>query len=170
LLADQGMEVGRLDTRITAPKARDVPQDRPSGANDPALGLGRSNVIKSTLYRDYFVKELRVPTSRDYVSLTLDVNFKWNWRSSDTRPSFYVNPTSNIATLMEKRPQARVLLLSGYFDLTTPVLASRYSLTHAGLPLERVEMHAFAAGHSPFEGNENRAAVAAVVRAFLQEH
>lgn len=168
LLAEQAMEVGRLDTRIIAPKARDVPQDRPAGANDPALGLGRSNVIKSTLYRDYFVNELKVPTSRDYTSLTLDVNFKWNWRPADTRPTFYTNPTVNVVTLMEKLPQARVLLLNGYFDLTTPVLASRYALTHAALPLERVEMHAFAGGHSPFEGDENRAAVAAIVRSFLQ--
>lgn len=168
LLAEEGLEVGRLDTRITAPTARDVPQDRPAGANDPALGLGRSNVIKSTLYRDYFVDELKVPTARDYISLTLDVNFKWNWRAADTRPAFYTNPTVNVATLMEKLPQARVLLLNGYFDLTTPVLASRYSLTHAALPLERVEMHAFAGGHSPFAGDENRAAVAAIVRSFLQ--
>src|SRR5207248_2530791 len=41
LLAGDGLIVGRLDTRVTAPKPdpAKAPQ-RPPGANDPALGLG----------------------------------------------------------------------------------------------------------------------------------
>jgi carboxypeptidase C (cathepsin A) len=54
LLETQGRIVGRLDTRITAPKPdpKQLP-DRPAGANDPALGLGASNVIRSEPIKAY---------------------------------------------------------------------------------------------------------------------
>ncbi|WP_043610306.1 hypothetical protein, partial [Novosphingobium sp. B-7] len=67
-----------LDSRIAAPRPAQV-AGRPSAASDPALGLGASNVIVSAALGDYLRRELGVHTTRDYVSLTLDVNFQWRW-------------------------------------------------------------------------------------------
>jgi len=170
LLASEALIVGRLDARITGPRPSAPPKDpnRPAAADDPALGLRGSNVIKSEAIGRHLTRDLQVQTAREYISLTLDVNFRWNWRTEGARPTFYVNPTAHIAELMQKQPQTRVLLLGGYFDLATPVLAPRHALTHANVPLERVSMLAFAAGHSPFEGDENRARVSEAVSEFLR--
>lgn len=174
LLAGEGLLVGRLDTRVTAPKpARPINPDRPAAANDPALGLGASNVIKSDAIKSYMQHELNVKTDRDYLSLTLDVNFRWDWREEMTgrdpkSPVFYINPTANIAAVMDKRPELRLLLVGGYYDMAVPLLAPRYALEHAGIPMQRVEMQAFAAGHSPFEGDANLKKGSQVVRKFLQ--
>ena len=169
LLAGKGLLVGRLDMRVSAPKpppAKDT--SRPPAADDPALGLKGSNVIKSPPIKAYLENDLKVNTKRDYLSLTLDVNFRWNWQASGRTPGFYVNPTANIATLMTKQKTARLLLLGGYYDLATPLLAPRYALTHAGLPAERVTIKAFAAGHSPFEGEANLAKFSEAVHAFVR--
>jgi hypothetical protein len=96
------------------------------------------------------------------------VNFRWNWQASGRTPGFYVNPTANIATLMTKQKATRLLLLGGYYDLATPLLAPRYALAHAGLPAERVTIKAFAAGHSPFEGEANLAKFSEAVHAFVR--
>jgi carboxypeptidase C (cathepsin A) len=169
LLANRKLLVGRVDTRVTAPKPTAPPPDpkRAPAADDPALGLKGSNVIKSPLLKAYFEQELGVKTSRDYLSLTLDVNFRWNWRGEGRSPNFYVNATPNFTTLLSKRPHARLLLLGGYYDLATPLLGPRYALTHAGLPPDRVTMHAFEGGHSPFEAEPQLKEMSALVHKFV---
>jgi carboxypeptidase C (cathepsin A) len=175
LLQSENRLVGRLDTRISAPKAPPANRDRPAAANDPALAMGASNVKKNDTIKAYMEHELNVHTARDYISLTLDVNMRWDWRGPPPtgawpEPEFYRNPAKNIAALMAKQKRTRVLLLGGYYDLTIPVLAPRYALEHAGLPLDRVVMVALPAGHSPFEGDETRKMGASAVREFLGEY
>jgi carboxypeptidase C (cathepsin A) len=110
---------------------------------------------------------LKVPTSRDYLALTLDVNFRWNWTSRSDSPQFYVNATPNVAALLAKRQNARVLLMGGLFDLAVPAAGPRYALLHAGLPTDRLTMKTFVAGHSPFDSDESRAQVSAAVHEFI---
>jgi carboxypeptidase C (cathepsin A) len=166
LLANENKIVGRLDMRITGPKPTDRPKDRPPGADDPALGMKGSNVIKSAPIKAYLEKELGVRTQRDYLSLSLDVNFRWNWQGPAWPPQFYVNPTANVTKLLQQKPQAHVLLLGGYYDLAVPVLAPRYAIAHSGISPERVQITSFVAGHSPFEG-ENLPRFNDVVREFV---
>jgi len=169
LLEKEGQIVGRLDTRVSAPKPDPAKAPkRPPGANDPALGLGATNVIKSDPIKAYMERELGVHTARDYLSLTLDVNFRWNWQGEGGSPRFYINQTLNIAAAMSKHPQMHALLVGGYYDMAVPLLAPRYALTHAGVPMERVDMRAFVAPHSAFQGETNLAAGASVVRDFVR--
>jgi hypothetical protein len=125
-----------------------------------------ANVIKSPPIKAYLEKELGVRTQRDYLSLSLDVNFRWNWQGPAWPPEFYVNPTANVTKLLEKS-HAYVLLLGGYYDLAVPLLAPRYALAHSGIPAERVQVTSFVAGHSPFEGEENLPRFNDVVRKFV---
>jgi hypothetical protein len=115
-----------------------------------------------------------VRTARDYLSLTLDVNFRWNWRDeggeqdSAGEPRLYVNPTQNVADAMVKHPRMRVLLVGGYYDMAVPVLAPRYALTHTNVPLDRLTTVALAAPHSSFQGDTNLTKGSAVVHDFLK--
>jgi carboxypeptidase C (cathepsin A) len=159
-----GLVVGRLDTRVTAPIPKRTP-DRPSAANDPALGLGASNVIVSDAIGAYMRNELRVPTAEPYISLTLDVNFKWTWPR--TRGLEAPSYTANISKIMADKPKLRLLLIGGYYDLAVPVLAPRYALDHAWLPKDRVRMVALETGHSAFEGDEGRIAMKRLLQRFI---
>jgi carboxypeptidase C (cathepsin A) len=165
-----GQVVGRVDTRVAAPAPNGalVP-GRSRAADDPALGMGRSNVIKSPIARDYLVNEVGVRTDLDYAALTLDVNFAWNWNSGS--PSLDRNMgfalAGNIATLMRQHTNVRLLLMSGYYDLAAPMLSQRYALTHADVPRERVQMLAFAGPHTLYESPEDRAAASRALHAFI---
>ena len=147
-----GRIVGRLDVRVTAPKP--VPgsgPDRPAAANDPALGLGRSNVIVSLPIGAYLRGPLGVASTRDYYSLTLDVNFNWDWRPPAPGPGESWSVVPNIARLMEQKPALRLLVVGGYYDLTVPLLGTRYALSRGGIPLSRLRILPLAGGHSAFE-------------------
>lgn len=163
-----GSTVGRLDVRVVAPnRALPARGDRPAAANDPSLGLGKRNVIVSRPIAAYLRDELGVRTDRDYYSLTLDVNFAWNWSQPDPRPGQGWGVAGNIAALMRDKPQLRLLVLSGYYDLATPALGTRHAIDHSGIPRERTTMLEFPVGHSVAEGDEGRALSGAALRKFL---
>jgi carboxypeptidase C (cathepsin A) len=169
LLADQDKTVGRLDGRVSAPVHRDLPSDRPAAANDPSLGLGKSNVITNSVAADYFRDELGVSPGRDYVSLTLDVNFRFDFHTGGRDGVFYTNPTPNIGALMKAMPNSRLLLVGGYYDLAVPLLAPRYAIDRAGIPLDRVAVAAFESGHSAFDGDAALTRMQALMHGFLLE-
>lgn len=156
LLAADDKVVGRLDSRVTAARAKVVaPAGRPSAANDPALGLGSSNVIVSASLGDYMRRELGVATTMDYVALTLDVNFQWSWpriQGADKGPDLL----GNLREAMAVHPAMKVLMVGGYYDMTIPVLATRQAIDQAWLPAGRVELAALETGHSAFEGEAGR--------------
>jgi carboxypeptidase C (cathepsin A) len=165
-----GMIVGQIDTRVSAPKPpAPLVAGRPKAADDPALNMGASNVKKSAWVRDYLRNEVGVKTDRDYISLTLDVNFAWNWNSGSPKieDSLQFNTTPNLGKLMRDKPNSRLLLISGYYDLATPVLYQRYALTHAGVPLDRTRMVALASGHAVYDDDDSRTLVAGELHEFI---
>ncbi|MBP2329245.1 carboxypeptidase C (cathepsin A) [Kibdelosporangium banguiense] len=171
LLADRDELVGRLDTRVTGPMPPPATDDRPPAADDPALGIGRSNVILSDQIADYLRAEAGAGVDGTYVSLSLDIHFAFDWRNDHPRPEFYTNPTPNVAELIRARPKSRVLLLGGYFDLSTPLAASVFALRHSGLPPSSLDICALAAGHSLDDDDTLRtagAAIRAVIDATLE--
>jgi carboxypeptidase C (cathepsin A) len=167
LLADRKLLVGRLDVRVTGPFPEDPPPDRPAAANDPALGLGRSNVIPAPDIAAYLVEELGVATDREYLSLTLDVNFKWDRSDPQSQPGA-PGPSRHIAAVMRDKPHLTLVLMSGLYDLAVPTLAPLYSLRHADIPLERLRVARFEAGHSPYEGSDGRAQMSRLFRDLLR--
>ncbi|GHC83865.1 S10 family serine carboxypeptidase-like protein [Novosphingobium pokkalii] len=171
LLADQGKVVGRLDSRVAAPRPAPV-AGRPSAASDPALGLGASNVIVSAALGDYLRRELGVQTARDYVALTLDVNFQWRWPrvegaggdEADRLPDLL----GNLAQAMVDHPALEVTLVGGYYDMAVPLMATRDALRHAWLPPSRARLVALPAGHSVFADAPGRRAMRAIIDQLLR--
>lgn len=149
--------LGRLDTRVTQPKKQPAANsDRPDAANDPSLGLGRSNKLVSDSLREYFVGQLGVQTELEYYSLNLDLNFAWEWRAAQNTPDFVVNPLDKVIEVMNDDTDFKVFVVGGYFDLTTPVAAVEYTFTRPGLDSSRVFFNFIPGAHSPFNSEEHR--------------
>jgi carboxypeptidase C (cathepsin A) len=166
-----GKVVGRIDTRVTGPKpAQAAIPGRIKAADDPALGLGKSNVIKSSAMRDYLKEATGYQGNADYISLSLDVNFSWDWRGRTKKHEDNMGrrPSAYLQAFAKQRKDARILLIGGYYDLATPWLGQRYSLTHAGIPGERISMQAFASGHAMYD-DETRPSVAKLLRRFITQ-
>ena len=142
----EGIAIGRLDSRVTGPLPR-IDSARPPGADDPALGANGRDVITSPELAAYLV-ELGGPAGAEYVSLSLALNFRFDWGAGITEIGASRNPTANLGTLLRARPDAAVLAFGGYHDVATPLAATEYALSHAGLPSDRVELIALDGGHS----------------------
>ncbi|MFN3312003.1 MAG: S10 family serine carboxypeptidase-like protein [Hyphomonas sp.] len=169
VLAEDGLLVSRLNTARTSPlPSPDVNAHRPAAANDPSLGLGRSNVIVAPDIAEYLTAATGLHTSEDYRSLNLDANFLWDWRGSSRAPRFYVSAAPALSRFMRETPQVKLLVFAGYRDLATPLLATDYALTHNGLPQDRVELVALPGGHSPYDESGLKAEIADKLFTFIQ--
>jgi carboxypeptidase C (cathepsin A) len=141
VLAADGQQIGRLDSRLAAalPAPQAAAPERPSAANDPALGLGRSNRITSALLADYLHGLFGDALPKDYVSLDIDIAMAWRLAADDgagPRPfgsALRFNPTPNLARLAQANPGFHVLALNGYYDLAVPALGPWYALHHSAL-------------------------------------
>lgn len=166
LRANEGIDIGRLDSRITAPAARPVSGEA-SAKSDPALGLGGSNVILNPAIGDYLQKDLKVPGDGAYVSLTLDVNAQWNWSAgagSYQRP----DPMAGLEKLMRARPATRLLVVTSYFDLAVPPMEVDYAFSHAAIAPQQVQMVTLENGHAAFEGDEGRKHMQSLLKPFIR--
>tara|TARA_R110001606_G_scaffold88268_2_gene198545 strand:+ start:8579 stop:10075 length:1497 start_codon:yes stop_codon:yes gene_type:complete len=170
LLAGDSLFISRLNTAKTeSVKPAATNPDRPAAANDPSLGLGRSNKILASDIARYLKDMTGLDQGQDYRSLNLDANFAWDW-SGANQQLFYADATPRVADFMNANTDARLLVFGGYRDLATPLLATRYALTHAGLPQERVEFEMLASGHSPFDEDALKAPFADRIYTFIQIH
>ncbi|MDH0867345.1 hypothetical protein [Mitsuaria sp. GD03876] len=163
VLNEPGRRLGRLDTRVTG-SSLPPPPGKPT--NDPSLQAGGAGLGPLDAY---FRQTLRVPVDRKYVTLSFDVNGRWNWHDVGGQETLYLNPTRHIADVMRERPAVRLLYTGGYFDMATTVGAAEYALDHAGLPMARVRMERFASAHSTYDDDANLARFSKEVRRFLQE-
>jgi len=176
VLAADGQQIGRLDSRIAAalPPPVAANPDRPSAANDPALGLGRSNQIKSALMADYLHGLFGDGLPQDYVSLDIDIALAWRFTADDgagPRPmgsAMRFNPTPNLARLAQANPAFHVLALNGYYDLAVPALGPWYALHHTMLPPSRIDFRILPGGHAVFGEDALRPQLHALLEEFLK--
>jgi carboxypeptidase C (cathepsin A) len=163
-----GQVVGRVDSRVSGPKpAAALVAGRSKAADDPALGLGKANVIKSPVLGAYLKDAAAYTGSGDYVSLSLEVTMAWDWRgrSAKFEDNIGSQSTTSLNAFMKAKPQARLLVIGAYYDLATTLLSQQYAITHTGLPKDRVRFESYAGGHTLYE--DNRADTAAVLRKFI---
>ncbi len=161
LLKDENKTVPRLDLRDARPVRPPSREGRSMAANE--LGLGKTNYSTSDGIANYLAEMTGFPGGRDYYSLTLDVNFSWNWREETENTFSYYLPYRNMAAAMEANPELKVLVIGGIYDLAVPVEEVRYALRHSGAPADRVDFLIQPSGHSAFA--DDRPGVADRVRA-----
>ncbi|QNH22136.1 peptidase S10 [Xanthomonas sp. GW] len=176
VLAADGQQIGRLDSRVAAPLPAPQAADngRPSAANDPALGLGRSNQITSAVMADYLHGLFGDGLPRDYVSLDIDIAMAWRFSADDgagPRPfgsALRFNPTPNLARLAQANPGFHVLALNGYYDLAVPALGPWYALHHSALDPARIDFRLLPGGHAVFAEDALRPQLHGLLKDFLQ--
>lgn len=168
VLVEDGLLVSRLNTAVTTPlPSPEVNDHRPAAANDPSLGLGRSNVIVADDIAGYLAQVTGVPAGGEYRSLNLDANFAWDWRASTKSPRFYVSAAPVLSRFMQEKADVNLLVFAGYRDLATTLLGTQYALTHNDLPQERIELIALPGGHSPYDEDTLKAGIADRLHAFI---
>jgi carboxypeptidase C (cathepsin A) len=163
-----GKVIGRLDDRIVGnpPPLRDPTRD--PAADDPSLGLAGGTVQRSPAITGH-LRKMGVTAPGDYVALSLDVNFRWDWRpqSSLWDANLALDATPAYAAFLERRPNARIFIAGGYYDLATPPASARHSLTRPELRTGRVLFRLYESGHSIADDPQARLVLLHDVRDFI---
>jgi carboxypeptidase C (cathepsin A) len=147
LLRDQGLTIGRLDSRYTG-MDKDAGGERPEG--DPAMWSwdGPFGGAVNTYFRD----ELKWETDDKY--------YIWGnvqpWRQD---PRTHVGEMMRAA--MTQNPFLHVMVMGGYFDGATDFYSAEYTMSHldpSGELNKRVHFSFFPSGHMIYLKNSVRTA------------
>ncbi|HEX7947915.1 MAG TPA: hypothetical protein VF495_24830 [Phenylobacterium sp.] len=161
VLAAAGLQVGAYDSRYTLPLAG-------SGgdpvADDPAMARYVPGFIAA--FHQMATSELKIQMDRPYGSIVWkDVLPSWNF----VRPNIPANQSyaTDLAIAMRRTPKMRVLIASGYYDLTTPSAIAEATVAEAKLPGDRLLLRRYSSGHMLYLG-DTAAAFADDVRSLIK--
>ncbi len=142
LLADQGLTVGRLDSRYTNDELDDLALSPSYDAASAAI----SSAYNGALHH-YFANDLKVDWPRSYIVSAEQVGKEWVFERNTEHEPQYVNTAPTLAEEMRKNPSMKILLASGYYDYATPFFDAEYTFARHGIDLSRVTRPHYEAGH-----------------------
>ncbi|WP_300542153.1 peptidase S10 [Maricaulis sp.] len=140
LRRDEGLSVGRLDSRFTGVEVDGVGE---SPETDPSFYGIDGSYTASML--DYFTRTLGVDITEYYS--TIGGVRGWNWDAGRTGNNNYINVAPWIARAMRQNSDLEVLVAQGYYDLATPFFAAELMFNQPGFPQDRVTFTYYEAGH-----------------------
>lgn len=141
LLRQQGVTVGRLDSRL---RGRDADQNGSGPGFDPSMEA--IDGPYAALLNDYVRTQLGYKNDHPYEILTGRVH-PWNYDSFTNR---YVTVAPRLRDAMFKNRNLRVFFASGYYDLATPYFATDYTIDHLGVDrdlMANIRTEYYEAGH-----------------------
>jgi carboxypeptidase C (cathepsin A) len=152
LLADDGLTVGRLDTRYSGPSLDRLAKE---AAYDPQSAAIASAYVSA--YNDYARNTLKFGSDATF-KLYADVGAVWD--AKHTPPgggqpgSGTLNVLPDLAAAMLTNPRLKVATFAGLYDLATPFFAAEYELQHLPIqPAQRanLEIHHYPSGHMVYD-------------------
>jgi carboxypeptidase C (cathepsin A) len=157
LLKDQGLLLGRNDSRYTAPLTEKGAGPDPSSVLPKAL---------EAAFQEHLRNVLKVDWDEPYVPASGGSGFDdWDWGAKSPFGDWpYVD---SIGLLMNRNPAFRVLLGSGYHDTQTTIGAAEYAATQSGWPRERTWVCEYPGGHMAYSIDASARALGDDLRAFI---
>jgi len=141
LLRDQGVTIGRLDSRYKGFDKDNVGEVHEIDPSYAAI-LGP---YTATMY-DYLRTELKYETDLPYEILK---SLYQSWKFENYQ-NHYVNTAKDLREGLQFHSDLKVIVCNGYFDLATPFLATEYTFSHISLPKEQqnnIKMTYYESGH-----------------------
>jgi carboxypeptidase C (cathepsin A) len=147
LLRDQRRTVGRLDTRWTG---IDVDVVGETFEDDPSMSRIWGPATRA--FNRYVREDLGFETEPGLGYRTMVAFPKWKPRESEQAGIWtpQLETASQLRSAMNRAPQMKVLLQSGYYDLGTPYFTAELTFDHLHLEPERaanVTMKRYESGH-----------------------
>jgi carboxypeptidase C (cathepsin A) len=160
-LRDRGRFLAIYDARFTG--ARPAQGEAPRDPMGPLL-----DAVKPQLLR-YYAEDLGVTLpAADYRSIAPDVDtWEWNGTLSPGGPFLDFDYQARISEAFRANPKFRLMIGTGYYDLTTTIGPARYLVTRSDYPRDRVFQREYVGGHVAYIHEPSLAAVTNDVRAWV---
>lgn len=163
LLREDGLTVGRLDSRFTGVEA-DTVGEAPD-ADPSAYGIDGSYTAAML---DHFSRELGVDIMEPYVTLGRVRSWNWNARGEAGGENSYLNVAPYIERAMRQNKDLRVLAANGYYDLATPFFGTELTLAQPAFDRNRLTVTYYEAGHMMYIHQPSIEKLARDVRDFIR--
>jgi carboxypeptidase C (cathepsin A) len=165
LLGEENRVVGRYDSRYTG-YVRDRLANRTE--QDPSYEAVASTFAST--FNNYVRAELKFETDLNYEVLASVGS--WNWDQTNG----YVDVAETLANAITRNPFLKVHVASGYYDLATPLSATRYTFEHLHIDpelLHNITLDTYTAGHMMYlnraDLDKSKADLAAFIKACIPE-
>jgi len=166
LLRDQGLAVGRSDSRYTQDQIDDLATEN---SRDPASDS--ISAAYKTALMTYIRSDLGVDWNRDYLApADPDLSSNWRWRTVPDGSSWepaYVNTAHDLSEALRINPALKVFVASGYFDLTTPFFDAEYTLNRHDIRANQIEYKFYQGGHMMYVNEPSRIQLLEDTRRFI---
>ncbi len=146
LLADQGLAIGRNDGRFMGNEVDKL-------TDGPHLG-DASDYQTTSAYTAalnyYYASFLKVKMDRPYLTSNEEVEKKWDFRpvpAEELWEPSYLNVARKLSETMRRNTKMKVMVATGYFDLTCPFFDAEYTFSRNGIEKEKVKINYYEAGH-----------------------
>lgn len=140
LRRDEGLSVGRLDSRFTGVEIDGVGE---GPETDPSFYGIDASFTASML--DYFTRTLGVEITEYYS--TIGGVRGWNWDTGQSGGNEYINVVPWVSRAMRQNSDLEVLVAQGYYDLATPFFSAELMFNQPGFDQDRVTFTYYEAGH-----------------------
>ncbi len=145
LLRDENRIIGVLDSRISGNyRVHDF-------VEDPSVFLVIGPLVAT--WNDYVRNELKYESEIPYMILSEKVNESWDWSPPASKGPGYVDVAKTLRQAINENKFLKVFIASGYYDLDTPYFATRYTVSHLGLPAnlrDNIIVEYYEAGHQMY--------------------
>lgn len=143
LQRSRGLITGRLDSRFSGP-AFDLLSENAEYDPQSRAVTGAYTAAINAYLRD----DLRLVTELRYNVSASGLDWNFNREGSRGRSATYVG--GDLAQALVAKPNLRVEVENGYYDMATPFFATEYTMDHLGLPANlrsRIDLKYYEAGH-----------------------
>ena len=151
LLRDQGLAVGRLDARFTAPE---WDGGREQFSADPSYSHIQGPYTAT--FNQYVRADLGYENDLPYEILSMPVNRAWSYKEFEGRT---ISVVEQLGAAMRANPHLKVHVACGYYDGATPHFAAEHVIAHLPVPPElgaNVELAHYPAGHMMYVHEPSR--------------
>jgi carboxypeptidase C (cathepsin A) len=163
LLSSEHKVLGRFDARITG---YDTDPAASNAEYDPSLNPFLD--AYSATFNDYVRRTLKYESDLKYEVLSGRVR-PWNMGQGG---SGYLDVLDRLRSALVQTPHLKVMFNSGLFDLATPYLATKYTVTHIDLSSElqkNIAQNFYDAGHMVYHHAPDRQKLTKNIEAFIAE-
>lgn len=169
LREDEGLTIGRLDSRFTGPDLD--PLSKEAGYDPQSSALSSAYV---SAFNDYVRTRLGYGEGKTFKPFA-DMGVPWDYKHvGPDRPRGFpgaLNVMPDLAVAMKVNPQLKVLVTGGYFDLATPYYEGLYEMRHLPIPANlqsNIEFHYYPSGHMVYANEASLKALHDDAAAFIR--